>query len=266
MDFKRLLLLKCFEDKDCGRWNSCNFDNGESGFCESCLGRLTARGCQKARFSTKAGFDACVSVCASGINLLGLKWIEESRIAQVGTSPAPRPNIFTPSKCNDSMQCDNGRNMCNFDDEEFGFCENCAHFISPEACQRTGFITSRGFDNCIEHCNDGQNPNNIQWVDERAFEENDEPFIPDEHSWIFTPGKCTDSYQCDYGKNMCNFDDGDHGFCDNCAHFRSAEDCQSTGFITRAGFDNCVKHCAGGANPHRLQWINERTPIGDYYS
>ena len=152
--------------------------------------------------------------------------------------------------------------MCNFDGETHGFCENCANFMSPEACQGTGFITARGFDNCIKHCNGGINPKNINWVDERAengplvttFE--DEPLIPAQH--IFTPGKCTDSYQCDKGLNLCNFDNGDHGFCESCRHFKSAEDCQGTGFITKAGFDNCVKHCVGGVNPNDKEWIDEK--------
>ena len=195
-------------------------------------------------------------MCANGINLFGYQWIDESKPAIVPSKqPPPRPHIFTPGKCNDSDQCDKGRNMCNFDDEEGGFCENCAHFMSPDACQMTGFITSRGFDNCIEYCNGGSNPNGIQWIDERALEK--KPSFPGEH--IFTPGTCTDSFQCDNGENMCNFDDGDHGFCENCAHFKSAEACQGTGFITGSGFDNCIKHCAGGKNPNGLKWIDERS-------
>ena len=69
-------------------------------------------------------------------------------------------HVFTPGKCNHSDQCDNGRNMCNFDGETYGFCENCAYFKSPEDCQETGFITARGFDNCIKHCT------GIIWIDE----------------------------------------------------------------------------------------------------
>ena len=168
--------------------------------------------------------------------------------------------------------------MCNFDDDTHGFCENCANFMTPEACQGTGFITARGFDNCIKHCNGGVNPKGIRWIDERVQAASrgivdalpldpfsgwnlsispDEPPIPDQH--IFTPGKCTDSYQCDNGKNMCNFDDGNAGFCENCDYFKTAKLCQMTGFITKAGFDNCIKHCAGGVNPDGVQWINERS-------
>ena len=76
------------------------------------------------------------------------------------TSRVPIPHVFTPGKCNNSDQCDNGRNMCNFDGEMHGFCENCANYRSPEDCQGTGFITARGFDNCIKHCN------GIKWIDE----------------------------------------------------------------------------------------------------
>ena len=68
------------------------------------------------------------------------------------TLRVPIPHVFTPGKCNNSDQCDNGRNMCNFDGEMHGFCENCANYRSPEDCQGTGFITARGFDNCIKHC------------------------------------------------------------------------------------------------------------------
>ena len=56
---------------------------------------------------------------------------------------------------------------------------------------------------------------------------------------------------------MCNFDYGDHGFCESCANFQSAEDCQGTGFITSAGFENCIEVCAGGVNPNGLEWIGD---------
>ena len=39
--------------------------------------------------------------------------------------------------------------------------------------------------------------------------------------------------------------------------FRSAEDCQGTGFSTRRGFDNCIEHCVSGFNPDNLEWIEE---------
>ena len=89
--------------------------------------------------------------------------------------------------------------------------------------------------------------------DEADFDDEDNFWFPDEH--IFFPGECENSSQC--GQDMCNFDYGDHGFCESCANFQSAEDCQGTGFITRAGFENCIEVCAGGVNPNGLEWIGD---------
>ena len=256
----------------------CNFDDGTHGFCENCANFMTPEACQGTGFITARGFDNCIKHCNGGVNSKGIRWIDERvQAASRGIEdalpfdvfsgwnlsispdepPIPDQHIFTPGKCTDSYQCDKGLNLCNFDDGDHGFCENCRHFKSAEDCQGTGFITRAGFDNCIKHCVGGVNPNGIEWIDEK----DDHPIstattIPDVH--VFNPGKCSDSYHCDNGKNMCNFDDGNTGFCENCDYFRAAKSCQMTGFITKAGFDNCIKHCAGGVNPDGVQWINER--------
>ena len=42
------------------------------------------------------------------------------------------------------------------------------YFRSASACQYSGFITQRGFDECINHCAYGFNPDNLQWIDESS--------------------------------------------------------------------------------------------------
>ena len=50
------------------------------------------------------------------------------------------------------------------------------------------------------------------------------PAPPDPSKHVFTPGNCKSSNQCDNGRNMCNFDYGNYGFCENCLHFRFANE------------------------------------------
>ena len=55
------------------------------------------------------------------------------------------------------------------------------------------------------------------------------PPVPNPSQHVFTEHvNCRSSNDCDNGRNMCNFDDGDSGFCENCLHFRYFDliDCQ----------------------------------------
>ena len=89
--------------------------------------------CQKARFHSRRGFDNCIAHCVFGFNPDNLEWIEEqvqvlhpSFIGQRRISPpvGKLSPSFTPGYCRSSNDCDHGRNMCNFDNENEGSCEN----------------------------------------------------------------------------------------------------------------------------------------------
>ena len=54
--------------------------------------------------------------------------------------------------CGTSKDCQPGW-MCNFDyGVKGGFCENCANFPTTDDCHKTGFITTTGTNECIQHC------------------------------------------------------------------------------------------------------------------
>ena len=276
---------ECVDSYQCDNGNDmCNFDYGGHGFCESCAHFNSAEDCQATGFITARGFDNCIDHCAGGENPNGLEWIDERGggddhfdDGDFNDDYSPWfPDVFYPGECDDSYQCDNGNDMCNFDYDQYGFCESCAKFNSAEDCQAAGFITARGFDNCIDYCAGGVNPTGLDWIDERGnpwheddndhhdednFNDDYNPWFPD---YIHFPGECFASHECNNGYDMCNFDFGDHGFCQSCEHYNSAEDCQGSGFITRFGFENCVQHCVGGYNPNGIDWIDESNTNEDH--
>ena len=61
---------------------------------------------------------------------------------------------------------------------------------------------------------------------------------------------CSSSIDCrdmhGLGHSMCNFDDGDGGFCESCDNQNSHQACIDSGFHTEAGTNECFKICIDG--------------------
>ena len=108
------------------------------------------------------------------------------------------------------------------------------------------------FDECIDICAQGHNPNSLHWL---------EP-----------PGSCLDTSSC--GSNqICDFSAESanpvYGWCMDCpgtSAGTSAEDCQSAFNqvgLNGLGFDECISFCAGGQNPNGIQHIPDPDVQGE---
>ena len=116
-------------------------------------------------------FNACIRHCANGQNPDGLKWLGLS------------------GSCVDSRDCV-GNRFCDVCDEEgepipLGWCQNCPG-TTAEDCKRAlsefgDFEMNMGFNECINVCANGENPNGVQHNPDDYngdFGECDEHWIP----------------------------------------------------------------------------------------
>jgi len=58
---------------------------------------------------------------------------------------------FESDYCSKSIPCIDGW-MCNYDNGNDGFCEDCEHFPTMDSCRETGFHTQEGTDECFNVC------------------------------------------------------------------------------------------------------------------
>ena len=193
----------------------CNFDHGDSGFCEPCDHHFDHDACIASTFITENGTNECFKVCVDG---------------NYDDHHPPQPEDELP--CSTSIDCRDGHGlghwMCNFDYVDGGFCEPCDHHFDYDACIASTFITENGTNECFKVCVDGNY---------------DDPHPP-------TELPCSNSIECrdhhGLGHWMCNFDYGDSGFCEPCDHHNSHQACVDSTFITETGTNECFKICIDG--------------------
>ena len=142
--------LPCATSTDCrdvhhlGHW-MCNFDHGETGFCEPCDTHPDEQACIASTFITETGTNECLKVCVNGI-------YDEHPPTEM---PFPDDALIcqTSIDCRDGYELDHW--MCNFDRGYEGFCEPCENLVDYDACMATGFITEAGTNECLKVCVDG---------------------------------------------------------------------------------------------------------------
>merc|ERR1712113_231362 len=152
-----------------------------------------------------------------------------------GPNPALSRRYFGQETfCSPDQQCPNGQ-FCNYDSQDYGFCERCIDFPSRHRCATEGFITKRGNIACMSTCFpfqpmlDIMNPN---------FAETNQ----ESQSTNQRPGFCSENDSCPAGW-LCNFDNGSDGFCENCDNFATQHSCAIESFITTKGNVACMDSC-----------------------
>ena len=178
--------MVCDDSTDCQPGWECNFKSGSSGFCSQTLSGPCYNDTQSYRilpyFHGIYHYDntpaTCIDRCRKDDFLYA--GVEYSRECHCGNSPPADSrlrsyqdcsrsctgdntkrcgaswrismyNTLSASICESSATCATGW-MCNYDYGNTGTCEDCLTYTTAEACQQSGFITTKGADECILKC------------------------------------------------------------------------------------------------------------------
>ena len=65
--------------------------------------------------------------------------------------------------CYRESKCGRGQ-ICDYDYGQYGGCVDCPEARSAQSCRDAGYCDFKAFNECIEVCAGGNNPDEVQWA------------------------------------------------------------------------------------------------------
>merc|ERR1712062_524863 len=133
-DMRDNMMHACSSNNDCGDEQFCNFDKGNTGYCETCSHIDSCRS-----GFTEHGMISCMQRCE----------YHDKHDTRDSNSMMRSSNMNRESSCTSNGDCQGDEWFCDFEHENTGYCRSCSSFNS---CENFGFTTKHGMISCEQTC------------------------------------------------------------------------------------------------------------------